>query len=373
MKIVSTCALAMALLAATACSHEHPSEEGAQTAQQPLRGSIDTTKSGAVALLRGNSSNLVLLADTCSAALIAPNLALTARHCVEFLTSSTGCSATFTGSRSHGYFAIRTEADVSGAGTPFVVAQIRKPTKNAACEDDLALLILETSVPSAMLAPIVPRLTAPPMAGATYSAIGYGTSSADADSTDGLRRRADGSQVVCAGDCGGAPFLWFGAPSSACPGDSGGPALDPQGGVIGVLSRGSCGDVGGVDIYTRTDAHAALIVAAAKEAAILGGYPSPPWAVVPPSKDAGADADGAPRADAGVAPSDAASTDPDEAPTVSTPALPKEVAKDGCSVGRVGAPTPAWPLALLMSVLVALRILAARSGSAGMRVDATGS
>lgn len=127
---MKTRALAAALLAATACSHGSPTEE-AQTTQQQLVGSAETTKSGAVALLRGNSLGFVLLDDTCSASLLAPNLALTARHCVEFLTADIGCSATFTGSPTHGYLAIRTEADVSGPATraPAIPAKLRPPRR----------------------------------------------------------------------------------------------------------------------------------------------------------------------------------------------------------------------------------------------------
>ena len=346
-------ALGAALLAATACSQGDATAERTRTAEHALLGASETTPSGAVALLRGNNPGLVLLNDTCSAALIAPNLALTARHCVESLSATIGCSATFTGSATHGYLAIRTEADVSVAGTPFVVSAIRKPTTNAACDDDLALLILETSVPSATLAPIAPRLTAPPMVGATYSAIGYGATSDGPVSTDGRRRRAEGSQVFCAGDCEGAPLLWWGAPSTACPGDSGGPALDPQGGVIGVLSRGSCGAPGGIDMFTRTDAHAALIVAAALEAATLGGYPAPPWAVLPPPKDAGADA--ADDAAAATPPGDAAATDGGDGPPAPASPAPVETTTSGCSVARADEPRTAWPLVLFASVLVAWR------------------
>jgi hypothetical protein len=349
-------ALAIALVAVTACSQGEATTERAHTAAQALLGTTETSTSGAVALLRGNNPSLVLLEDTCSAALIAPNLALTARHCVELLTNRTSCSATFTGSPTHGYLAIRTEADVSVTGTPFVVSKIRKPTTNAACADDIALLILEASVPAATLGPIVPRLAAPPTAGATYSAIGYGAHSAGADSTDGLRRRREGSQVACGGDCD-APFLWYGAPSSVCPGDSGGPALDAQGAVIGVASRGSCGAAGGIDMYTRTDAHAALIVAAALEAATLGGYPAPAWAVVPPAKDAGADPAAAVDAGAATAAGDGAAPSAGEedspAPASTTR---EEITKSGCSVGRAGEPTTEWPLvSVLVSVLVALR------------------
>lgn len=360
-RMMTAHALRIALLATTACGQGEATRERTQTAAEPLLGPTETTKSGAVALLRGNNSNLVLLEDTCSAALIAPNLALTARHCVEILTSSYTCSATFTGLPTHGYFAIRTEADVSGTGTPFVVSKIRKPTTIAACDGDIALLILETSVPGTTLVPIVPRLAAPPMSGAIYSAIGYGANSDGVNSNDGRRRRADGSQVACGGDCGGAPFMFYGAPSTICGGDSGGPALDAQGGVIGIAARGSCGTAGGIDMYTRTDAHAALIVAAALEAATLGGYPAPAWAVVPPSKDAGA-ADAAADADAGAhagaatphgadTPAQGASED-SPAPASATR---EQITKTGCSVVRAVEPTTAWPLLLLASALVALR------------------
>jgi hypothetical protein len=103
-----------------------------------------------------------------------------------------------------------------------------------------------------------------------------------------------------------------------CAGDSGSGAYEqasvdkgaPY--VMGVLSRALEAGATCVDsAYTRTDAFAPLIVAAARKAALAGGYPLPAWANDPVAlADAGTDAAPAP----GPGPTPTGGSEADAAP-----------------------------------------------------------
>lgn len=247
----------------------------------------DVATSGGVALVRGNSSTFVLASDTCSASLIAPNVALTARHCVERMSPPEGCSGTFTGVRTHPYYAVQTALDITGPSPQrHVVSAIRTPVTAKSCDDDIAVLVLADVVPSAVVTPIEPIVGSPPASGTAYTAIGYGGTSSTSPEQDGRRRRRSGLDVACVGGaCGFSSALWMGL-GVTCNGDSGGPALDTQGRTFGVAIRGNaCLGATTASVYVRTDVHAKLIVDAVKEAATVGGYAAPAWATLPAVED----------------------------------------------------------------------------------------
>src|SRR5205823_3996814 len=76
--------------------------------------------------------------------------------------------------------------------------------------------------------------------GESYHVVGFGAVDGAGDGA-GLRRRSDEQPIACVGvGCGGAELAageWLGGAGS-CHGDSGGPALDAGGRVIGIDSRG---------------------------------------------------------------------------------------------------------------------------------------
>jgi hypothetical protein len=222
----------------------------------------------------------------CTGTLIAPNLVLTARHCVsvENTTTQTTCAnaefgADFTNVR------VSTATELSGA--QFIsAAEVHRPQGNAYCGRDIALIRLNTTIPASTATPIPPRVNGSVTVGETYAAVGFGLDGSDPSSA-GIRRRAENLQVLCVGtNCNGnlvTPETFVGD-TPACPGDSGGGAIASDGTVIGVNSRAGSGCTSTLltDVTKWTD----FLRTHAETAAQLGGYPPQDWV------DAGPDADG---------------------------------------------------------------------------------
>ncbi len=107
----------------------------------------------------------------------------------------------------------------------------------------MALIVLAAPLDARLVAPIPPRLEASPRAEEDYSAVGYGATEGDGDDA-GLRRRRDALRVLCVGggcSSGQVDEAEWRGDHGVCNGDSGGPAIDRRGFVIGVTSRGPSG------------------------------------------------------------------------------------------------------------------------------------
>jgi hypothetical protein len=219
----------------------------------------------------------------CSGSLIAPNLVLTAQHCVAQTGKYVNCdTTTFGASSDPADLKVTPSHSMWSPNATFWPGKqlILPPGAPAVCGRDLALLVLVEPMPSERATPVAPRLDDLVLEGEAYAAVGFGNT-ADGAGDSGTRRRRDGLAVECVGGgCGSAGGVdgreWRGN-QGACSGDSGGPALDVGGRVIGVTSRGPFGCDS--PIYGGLIAWKTWIREAGAYAAREGGYEAPAWAL----------------------------------------------------------------------------------------------
>jgi hypothetical protein len=251
-----------------------------------LGGTADREHSGVVAVaIRSIPQSL------CTGTLIADNLVLTARHCVSNGPREVICNeGQFDPPFEASELVIATEAQLTEQTPWYETAELRVPDSNALCGVDVALLLLASRIPPHLAKAIIPRIDLPVTRGDRYSAVGFGLQGTT-QGTGGARRiRSDLSVTCTPGACGSlltsSEFSGGGGP---CWGDSGGPALDPEGRVFGIASRGAldCS----ATIYSAVAAWREMLREAALRAAKITLSSPPDWAISGSSSnpDAGVD------------------------------------------------------------------------------------
>ena len=274
---------------------------------------VETTDAVASAIVGGTASDasqngvvLVLHYDAlegpgatgCSGALLAPNLVLTARHCVSVSDESSACTAegkaAFGGkvysdedpTKLYVFGGLTRPNFLSGDVHPSLGTEILTTGAKTICNQDVALILLDRPVEGATIMPV--RLEGGPTANEVVTLVGWGIT--ETSESPEIRRQRTGISVTAVGPSTSEQLgpAEFSTTEGSCAGDSGGPAIAASGAVIGVVSRGvplvtdagsggaSC--VGGSSTLTSTAAYADLLArgyARAGQAAWAEGQPSP--------------------------------------------------------------------------------------------------
>jgi hypothetical protein len=339
---VPTDALAiLALFGAVACGQTDAADAKAasESSQSIVSGGTSGPQHDAVVQIARDGSL------SCTGTLIAPNLVLTARHCVAgegAPESEDGCALGRTLPASS--FAIKLGAAVDTSG------RVPKPdargsrvfttTRASICSFDVALIQLDRALAGAKVAKV--RFTPLARGEDGLVAVGYGVNGRTQDLPDA--RRSRGRLAVLAVGPASATFrqrsgdtVPYDVPEndvatgeSTCNGDSGGPLFDAQMNIVGVTSRGlpvpnSCLDLPA--IYAGVAGHADLIRGAAAAAgASLDGVRDPEAAppATPDPEATGREGDEVPDPNVAEAAAPSATDAQDEEAVAEEPDAPKK-------------------------------------------------
>jgi hypothetical protein len=351
-RAVRTIGIRKSILALAATSLLHcgvaPDDHSAVRRQAILGGSTLDAQDSPVLLLNGPEGQ-------CTAALAAPNLAVTVRHCVahngagafactaagDVIPNGTGAGqigANDTPSSLHFFTWGSVQALAVPSDSPDAVGkQIISTNSLTSCRDDLAFVILDR--PITKVAPLSLRIDALTYPGEAITVAGYGFT--DHNEATALRT-VDNAAILAVGPdtppsiAQPAPVRSVKIGPYTCVGDSGGPLIGADGTVIAVVSIGS--QVVPGSLTCPQDAAAAADTTGPR----LGAY-KPLVSLAFNTAYAALYGDAGPEAEASVdAPDETTSTDDASIPPVDDGAAgapPESPPADdsGCAVARVGS------------------------------------
>lgn len=191
----------------------------------------------------------------CTGSLIAPDLVLTARHCVSDTAESIDCPATGPqiGEDRDPASIVAWVGDDATNATPVALGlAIEAPPGDSLCGHDLAVIRLDRPVVG--VTPLEVERRSKSLHGKTITAVGFGRKTDGGKA--GKKRVRSGVRVL------EATPREFVVGEVTCSGDSGGPAIDEQTGkIVGVLSRGgpTCKGPWSRNVYTRPSAFVGLL------------------------------------------------------------------------------------------------------------------
>ncbi len=304
----SALAIASVIAACSAADETDVGSEGSAI----YGGTLSGTDDDAVVFIETATSPGLL--GLCTGSLVAPNLVLTARHCVS-REASEGVACNQDGVSQNGEH-VSTDYEPSaftikvGATTKVAVAkakQVVHPDTKYLCDADIAFLVLDRPVVG--IKPLKVRYKTPTTTADVITSIGYGRNNTGTEMSTRLKRNdvkvlATGPNTSTLGTA--VSGREFEVTQSICSGDSGGPAINMKtGAVIGVVSRGGdCNNDYG-QIYTMpynfpVTFGNAMTAAGATIVDESDGTNGGADAGAPDSGSTDAGADSGPRADGGV-------------------------------------------------------------------------
>ena len=161
------------LVLASSCSEDDAPEPQylAKTIQAVSGGQVDSSSTSVVGIINQGGG-------LCTGSLIAPNLVMTAQHCVAPTPGQAvqcGRANFGTPGRPGNFFVTTQTSFPRGANGYYGVREVRVPEIGAdLCGSDIAMLVLSRNVPAAEATPLVPRIDHEVEGGDRFTAIGYG-------------------------------------------------------------------------------------------------------------------------------------------------------------------------------------------------------